>query len=215
VTVEELVKLFEGSASPLSTSGAERLLEYLDRLRHWSERINLTGLRTAGDTADRLLFDATEIAPLIPLDSQVLDIGAGAGGLAVTLLVLRPDLVVRAVEPRQKRATFLRKVRRELELTDLEVLQTRAEDLLDGSHEPADAAYAQAVMPPRKWLPLGAKLVRKSGAVLCLTAAALEEAVVPTDLQEVTRSDYRLPISGAPRTVTLLRSTSPSSMNDS
>lgn len=214
MTSEELLKLFSQGSSPLNPVQAELLLAYLARLTLWSARINLTGHRSEKDAAERLLYDAVELAPLIPRDSRVLDIGAGAGGLAVTLVVLRSDLNLVAVEPRQKRAAFLRKVRRELNLTRLKIAQERAEALLSGPHVPADAAYAQAVMAPRQWLPLGARLVREGGAVLCLTSSQLDPTVIPRTLESVDHREYELPISRVPRTVTLLRTAKASTIQD-
>jgi 16S rRNA (guanine527-N7)-methyltransferase len=204
----DLVSLFSRSSCPLSPDRADLLGAYLELLLRWSRRVNLTGFREPLAAAEGLLYDGAELAPLLPAGAAVLDVGAGAGGLAVTLAVLRPDLGVRLVEPREKRAAFLRAVVRELGLSPrLQVVQARAE-ALRGLPDPApDAAYARAVMPPEQWIPLGASLLRPGGHVLCLTAsplAALGVAIPPALSVEAERV-YALPITGASRVVTALR----------
>ena len=161
-TLASLVSdLFAPSPSPVDSDQSAVLAAYLTLLLKWSRQINLTGFRDAQSAAAGLLYDATEMAPLVNRGAMVLDVGAGAGGLAVTLAVLRPDIKLRVVEPRNKRAVFLRTLRRELQLADrFEVVQARAEELAveGGEVDAADVAYAQAVMSPEEWLPLGRRL---------------------------------------------------------
>ena len=202
-------RLFASSISPVSAEQAASLAAYLALLLKWSRRINLTGFRDAASAAEGLLYDAGELAPMLGRGAAVLDVGAGAGGLAVALAVLRADITLTLVEPRVKRAVFLRTLRRELGLVDrMTVVEARAEEL-EVEHqgaEASDVAYAQAVMPPEKWLPLGATLVRPGGAVVALTARALAPHQVPAELAVVDERTYRLPDSGAPRVVTKLES---------
>jgi 16S rRNA (guanine527-N7)-methyltransferase len=208
----DLLDLFALSPTPLDRDGAEVLACYLDLLARWSARINLTGLRDPSTAAEGLLYDAVEVAPLISQGARVIDVGAGAGGLAAALTIIRPDLGIRLCEPRQKRAAFLRKARRELGFDRWEVVQERAEAIAEGD---ADATYAQAVMPPQQWLPLGRSLVRDNGAVLCLTAAPVPPEAIPADLKLRVRRTYRLPRSGAPREVTLFRAPGAATISDS
>jgi 16S rRNA (guanine527-N7)-methyltransferase len=192
--------LFAAGGHELGDLQAEALTDYLTLLVRWSSRVNLTGFHDPLDAADRLLYDAVEVAPLVPRSASIIDVGAGAGGLAAALAVLRPDVGIRLVEPRQKRAAFLRRVRHELSLERWDVVQARAESI--GSPG-VDVAYARAVMPPERWLPLGRRLVRDGGAVLCLSAEPLD--VAPAGLTLTASRRYVLPWSRAPRAVTLFR----------
>ncbi len=201
-----LRRLFAHLEPPIDDKQLRALTAYLDLLLRWSRRINLTGFSSPEAAAEGLLYDAVEIAPLVPKGAVVLDVGAGAGGLGVALAVFRSDVEVRFVEPRLKRATFLRAAIRELKLTSqLSVHQARAEDLPPGVRG-TDVAYAQAVMPPAKWLSLAPSLVNSGGAILCLTARPLSELVDPSPKLVVEDiREYQRPISGAERVVTKLR----------
>lgn len=195
------VAAFEAAGRAPTPEQAEALGVYLDLLLRWSGRMNLTGFRSAEAAAEGLLVDALFVEPLLPDRALVLDVGAGAGGLAVALAVLRPDLALRLVEPRAKRAAFLRALRRALGLVAFEVVEARAQSL-----EPAsvDGAYARAVLPPGEWLQLGRRLVRPGGVVLSLSARPLAAAEVPGGLVVAGERRYELPRSKAPRVVTAL-----------
>lgn len=202
--------LFAEAGVRLDDARAGALEAYLDLLLRWSARMNLTGFRDRGAAAEGLLLDGAFVAPLLPAgDGGILDVGAGAGGLATAVLLLRPDLTLRAVEPRGRRAAFLRAVRRELRLDRLEVVEGRAEDVVPAGL--ADAAYARAVLPPEAWMPLGLRLVRPGGRVLCLTSTPLEARDLPEGCEVLERRDYRLPRSGARRSVTAVGVAQPGS----
>jgi 16S rRNA (guanine527-N7)-methyltransferase len=200
-----LEKVFYGTRSPLSQQGLETLCAYLDLLFEWSQRINLTGFKDVPSAAEGLLYDAVEIAPFVPQHAVVLDVGAGAGGLSVALSALRPDIALRLVEPRTKRMAFLRAVVRELSLSArVEVINERAENLPSELTSGLDVAYAQAVMPPSRWLELARGLVKDAGLVLCLTSKTLAEldVTIPASLTSKSERCYHLPLSGTPRVVT-------------
>jgi 16S rRNA (guanine527-N7)-methyltransferase len=111
--------------------GLER---YLDLLAAWSARVNLTGARSDPERA-RLLVGA--VLPAVPLvrPGRLVDVGSGNGSPGLVLAVLRPDLAVTLLEPRQRRWAFLREAARAAGRPEVEVLRRR-HDGYDGP--PAD-----------------------------------------------------------------------------
>ncbi|HEV7502627.1 MAG TPA: RsmG family class I SAM-dependent methyltransferase, partial [Vicinamibacteria bacterium] len=59
------------------------------------------------------------------LEGPLLDIGSGNGSPGLVLGLLRPDLVVTLLEPRQKRWAFLREAGRAAGRPEIEVLRAR------------------------------------------------------------------------------------------
>jgi 16S rRNA (guanine527-N7)-methyltransferase len=66
----------------------------------------------------------------VPMENgRLADVGSGGGFPGLPLKIVRPDLQVVLIESNLKKATFLAEVVRELELTDVQVLVRRYEEL--------------------------------------------------------------------------------------
>jgi 16S rRNA (guanine527-N7)-methyltransferase len=73
--------------------------------------VNLTGARTPQERVATLVAPVLPAAPL-PAAGPLLDVGSGNGSPGLVLALLRPDLAVTLLEPRQKRWAFLREAAR-------------------------------------------------------------------------------------------------------
>jgi 16S rRNA (guanine(527)-N(7))-methyltransferase RsmG len=95
----------------------------------------------------------------------VADLGSGAGVPGVPLKIVRPELRVTLIESRERRASFLSAVVRELGLQDCRVVGRRAEDvdLVDRSH---DVVVVRCAGDLTGVVPVAAALVRAGGLVI-------------------------------------------------
>jgi 16S rRNA (guanine527-N7)-methyltransferase len=76
------------------------------------------------------LLDSLSVLPFMGAEVHTLaDIGTGAGLPGVPLAIARPDCQFTLVEPNQKRVAFLRQVKGELGLENVEIVGVRVEDL--------------------------------------------------------------------------------------
>ncbi len=92
-------------------------------LAAWSPRVNLTGARGAEPRVEILV---APVLPLLPLAlSPLLDLGSGNGSPGLVLALLRPELEVSLLEPRQRRWAFLREAARAAGRPDVRVLRQR------------------------------------------------------------------------------------------
>ena len=136
---------------------------YADLLLKWNLRINLTAASTRDDAMSHIA-DCEAILRYIPPDARALvDIGSGGGLPAVVIAASRPEVVVTAVEPIQKKHAFLRTAARELGLGNLQPRAARIEDVEDAAF---DVATSRATFALDEWLRLGVRLVRSGGVVL-------------------------------------------------
>jgi len=114
---EEFRKLLEfelprwNLTAPDTTVAA--LARFLAELDRWRRRLNLTGRLSPSDLVSHAL-ESVLGAPFLPDGARVVDIGTGGGFPGVPLAVWRPDLELTWLEPREKRAAFLRHVARTL-----------------------------------------------------------------------------------------------------
>lgn len=107
----------------------------------------------------RALEDANAFGP------TAIDIGTGAGFPGIPIKIVRPGLTLTLVEATGKRAAFLVHLVRRLGLTDVTVVQARAEEL---AHDPAHrAAYhlalARALAPLPVLVELALPFLRLGG----------------------------------------------------
>ena len=107
-----------------------RLAAYVALLFRWNEHVNLTGLDSDDGGLERLVIEpllATRHVP--PGAGSMVDIGSGGGSPAIPMKIARPELLLRMVESRVRKAAFLRHAVRQLNLHDVEVENCRYEGL--------------------------------------------------------------------------------------
>jgi len=130
----------------------------------------LIGPRETPRLWERHLVNCALLADGIPAGDTVADVGSGAGLPGVVLALRRPDLDVTLIEPLQRRAAFLSEAVVELELTRVEVVRARAEDL-HGTRTFA-TVVSRAVAPLPRLLGWCLPLVAPGGQLLAMKGAA-------------------------------------------
>jgi 16S rRNA (guanine527-N7)-methyltransferase len=150
-----------------------QLSSYVEELEKWNSRMNLTGLVTPDSIVCELLSDALFLHTLIPAEGSVLDLGSGAGVLAIPLAVLSASRRIISVDKSLKKAQFQQHVKRLMSLSNVEVLHARAEDL-PSLH--VDSLVAKAFGGVTEILKKGGGHLAE-GALAFLVRGATEEAV--------------------------------------
>lgn len=108
----------------VEASQAATLASHWSLVRKWTERSNLTNITNAREAAWLHYRDSLELVALL-LPGDLLDIGSGAGFPGVPLAVMGFEVTM--MEPRRKRASFLRTSRSRLHLS-FNVLEARSTD---------------------------------------------------------------------------------------
>ena len=108
----------------------DRLCTYHDLLIEWNEKINLTALTAPEDVALKHFTDSLMLLRYskIEKDTSVIDVGTGAGFPGLVLKIARPDIRLTLLDSLQKRLTFLDAVCQALQIDDVELIHSRAED---------------------------------------------------------------------------------------
>ncbi len=102
--------------------------QYEKLLRDWSARMNLVAPSTLNDIQTRHIADSAQLADVLPRDVRIADMGSGAGFPAVVLAIL--GWHVTCIESIGKKVSFLRAVKEELGLKNLEIYHGRLEDFV-------------------------------------------------------------------------------------
>ncbi len=107
---------------------------YYRELVEWNTRINLTAITDYRAVQVRHFLDSLTVIGVLPADESeepgfsLIDIGAGAGFPGVPLKIALPQCRLVLLESTGKKAAFLRHIVGELDLVDVEVLNSRAEE---------------------------------------------------------------------------------------
>jgi 16S rRNA G527 N7-methylase RsmG len=178
----------------------EGWITYFDIAQSWDARTDLTSARSDTDLAEILFLDAAQMirGDWIEGSASLVDVGAGVGAPTIPILLADATLHATLVEPRRIRTTFLRTAAGVLGLSNrttvLEQKVDPANPLVDGA--PFEIALSRATFAPKDWLPIGARLAHE---VWVLTAGT--DVDPPPGLVLARRLDYRVPSSGAPRSI--------------
>lgn len=161
-------RVASAAGAPLDRAASAAILVWLERLHEWNARIDLTAARSPDELVDLMLADAALLSTKIPAGARVVDVGAGAGAPGLALALLRTDLRVTLVEPRGKRAAFLRTVLGAVSRADVAIERVRGEAV--AGRRAWDVALSRATLGPAAWLELGVTLAAPGGSVWALLA---------------------------------------------
>lgn len=112
----------------ISVSQAELFLSYLENLKKWNERINLTAIEEDRGIVINHFIDSLSAAPLIDDKKNLLDIGSGGGFPGIPLKIVLPELDVTLLDSVNKKVSFLNDTIRKLQLKNIRAVWGRAED---------------------------------------------------------------------------------------
>jgi 16S rRNA (guanine527-N7)-methyltransferase len=186
---ERLRRRAKAAGATLEPTLVENLEIYYHLLAKWNAKINLTAFRLTpeGEDAaiDRLLIEPVIAARYIPENARtMLDAGSGGGSPAIPLKLASPNLSLRMVEVKTRKAVFLREAVRALGLRDAEVETSRFEELLPRAelHEALDLVSIRAVRIDTRTLNSLQAFLRPGGKVLLFRGASksdLEDSPPP------------------------------------
>ena len=168
----------------VSDSLVDRLCVYLDLLRRWNARINLTGLDDREAALDRLIVEPLVAVRHLPSSkARIVDVGSGGGSPAIPLKLAAPETSLLMVESKIRKAAFLREVARQLELPRTSVEAGRYEALLSRPelHEAHDVLTMRAVRVEGRVLRSLQAFIKPGGDLLLFRGGG--GSGVPGDLQ--------------------------------
>ena len=160
--------------TPTEQRAAETLFaEQLPAAQRYVQHLCTTGIthgllgpREVPRMWSRHVLNSAVLAPELPSGGTVADVGAGAGLPGLALALARPDVDFTLIEPMERRVDWLDTVIRDLDLSNVQVIRSRAEDVSD--EVMADVVTARAVSALKKLIPLTAPLLAEDGHLMLL-----------------------------------------------
>ena len=147
----------------------EKFYQYMKLLLEWNEKINLTAITDESEIIRKHFIDSLTISKLIKEDTNVVDVGTGAGFPGMPLAITK-KVKVTLVDSLNKRINFLNIVKEAIELDNVNTVHGRAEEVGQNEkyREKFDYAVSRAVAPINVLLEYMLPLVKVGGYCLCM-----------------------------------------------
>jgi 16S rRNA (guanine527-N7)-methyltransferase len=132
----------------LSPAQLDQFARYAELLIDWNLRFNLTAIVDPRDIVIRHFLDSlSAIRSIPPGPLKLIDVGTGAGLPGLPLKLARPEISLTLLEATRKKCDFLKVVVDDLQLTDVSIVNGRAEEAgREVEHREAyDVAIARGV----------------------------------------------------------------------
>ena len=168
---------------------------FTEELLAWNERFNLTAITDPEQVEIRHYLDSLALAPalaalegisattLLSRSIKAVDVGAGAGLPGLALRIIWPKLRLCAMEATGKKVRFMEHMVARLNLTDVQLVHGRAEEL--ALHEPYRAAYdlvlARAVATLPTLVEYLLPLAKRGGRIVAYKGSAAHEETLAAE----------------------------------
>lgn len=129
--LEKLQHGLESLKLSFSDSQLEQLLLYYEMLVEKNKVMNLTAITDYEEVVEKHFLDSLSLCQVLDLqkNSRILDLGTGAGFPGIPLKIAFPNLEMVLMDSLKKRVGFLEEVIRKLNLTHIEAIHGRAEEM--------------------------------------------------------------------------------------
>jgi 16S rRNA (guanine527-N7)-methyltransferase len=202
---EILAPFMRGASLPAAV--LHQFSAYLELLRRWNSRVNLTAVRQPDYIVSRhfgeSLFLGTRLFPALAMaqDARLLDFGSGAGFPGLPIKIAVPGLPTVLVESNARKAAFLREVIRSLPIRGADVVADRAEHIVESRPAlgPSDDFWEVVTLRAVERFELSARLASRlvaPGGTLALLVGEEQARRIPSQLERFHWSyPERIPLS--------------------
>ncbi|QIW09223.1 16S rRNA (guanine(527)-N(7))-methyltransferase RsmG [Francisella sp. LA112445] len=175
-------------------------IDYLKLLEKWNKVYNMTAIKNIEDMLVKHLFDSLAVAKYLK-GSSTIDVGTGGGLPGVVLAILYPNHQFTLVDSVGKKIMFLKNVKKSLNLSNINPVNCRVEDL-EGNF---DNIISRAFSSVDTFYELCKQFLTNDNQMLAMKGPDLEEqnlATLPLDAQKI---KIKVPFLKAERNLIVMR----------
>ena len=177
--VNDLIGDDETASREIFGLGYGAAVEFARLLAEEGELRGLIGPKEVPRLWRRHILNSTAAAPFLPKAGTVADVGSGAGLPGIVLAILRPDLEFDLIEPMERRVQWLNEARELLDLDNVSIIHSRAEEL--HKKQRYDAVTARAVAALDKLLRFTGPLISGEGRLLALKGQRVHDEITQAE----------------------------------
>lgn len=162
-----------------SVEQLDKLYRYMELLIEWNEKINLTAITEPREIILKHFIDSLTILKDIKNGKKIVDVGTGAGFPGIPLSIMNENIQMFLVDSLNKRLIFLKNVINELNLKNIIIIHSRAEDFGRNKEyrENFDIAVSRAVANLSTLSEYLIPLIKINGKCLCMKASDTKEEI--------------------------------------
>ncbi len=189
-----------------------QLKKYYRMLIDYNSKINITSIVEEKEVYLKHFYDSITLVKSIDLKDnlKVCDIGSGAGFPGLVLKIMFPNLVVTLIDSVTKKTNFLNQVIKELNLTNIKVINDRVEDFSNNNKEKYDLVTCRAVSKLNIISELCIPLLKVNGYFIPMKSEISDELkdtnfLLKLDSKIEKIFNFNLPIENSKRTLIKIR----------
>jgi len=181
---------------------------YLEQLRKWNRKFNLTAIRDEKEVVIKHFLDSLACSKALDQTKEfpLLDIGSGAGFPGLPLKILHPRIHLTLIDPSQKKTAFLHHIIGLLDIQQATVLSERIQDIdrMPDYHRKFSYIVTRALNVTQLFPSIRLLLAEGGRLILCRTKP-LENLDVHCGLSITKEILYELPYRSGRRVLTVLQ----------
>ena len=171
----DFIKEVENLGIKLDSDKLDKFKKYFELLVEYNKVMNLTGITDIDGVYLKHFYDSITLVKAYDFtkDISLCDVGSGAGFPSIPLKIVFPNIDVTIVDSLNKRIEFLNVVIKELGLTKIKAIHSRAEEF--DHRESFDVVTSRAVANIEKLVDFTMHLVSKKGVFVAMKGNIEEE----------------------------------------
>lgn len=209
---EEFKKEIEKIGIKITEEQEQKLEIYKDFLIEYNTHTNLTAIKNEEGIYLKHFYDSLTIYEYIKEGDRILDIGTGAGFPGAVLAIFYPNSNFTLLDSNNKKIKFLTLLKEKLNLTNVELINDRAEDYVRNHLNSFDLVTSRAVADLRILAELSLPALKVKGLFIPLKAnieLELEKGLETIEFLKgkiINKKEFYLPFENSKRTILLIES---------
>ena len=172
--LKEFKEIFINESKDLNLEINDKQLElfyqYMNGIIGWNDKINVTAITDEKMFIVKHFVDSLAINKFMAQAKSIIDIGTGGGFPGIPLKIMNYDKKVTLIDSVNKKLNVIRDITKDMDLGELEILHSRAEDLASKQEyrETYDIATTRAVSNFSTILEYMLPFIKVGGYAICM-----------------------------------------------
>lgn len=172
--LKEFKEIFINESKDLNLEIKDKQLElfyqYMNGIIDWNDKINVTAITDEKMFIVKHFVDSLAINKFVAQAKSIIDIGTGGGFPGIPLKIMNYDKKVTLIDSVNKKLNVIRDITKDMDLGEIEILHSRAEDLASKQEyrEAYDIATTRAVSNFSTILEYMLPFIKVGGYAICM-----------------------------------------------